>query len=283
MEDDGSADTLVVENNQLLDLGLKLNAEGLNTGALRLVAVRELDVAGNAVARYAAASRQADERTGILTVGALSVRIDANRLLGIGPADSFLGAGSGIGVVAPWTSATLDGNVLRRRGGDGDKLNGATWFGILVRGLGLPDAGPFYDLGDLGVADLGDQAVVFTATNAVVFPAPGRGDVVLRANEVVAEASDAPPVFVAMAAACQVAENRVRNPAGRGNASQLRCVRAIVSGNDLRGVGDADVLAIQLLGKGQAAVVGNLRTGRITINGNALGDPFAALNPVSPE
>jgi hypothetical protein len=283
VEDDGSAGALVVENNQLFDVGQALNKEGLNTGAIRLVGVRELDVSGNTVLRFAAGSRQSDERTGILSVGSLSVRIDANRLIGIGPADSFIGAASGIGVVAPWTSATLDGNVLRRRGGDADKVNGATWFGVLVRGLSMPDSGPFYDLGDLGVGDLGDQAVVLTATNAIVYAAPPRGDVVLRSNEVVAEASDAPPVFVSMAAACQLAENRVRNPAGRGTASQLRCARAIVSGNDLRGIGDADVLAIQLLGKGQAAVVGNLRTGRITVNGAALADPFAALNPVSPE
>jgi hypothetical protein len=283
VEDDGSAGALVVENNQLLDVGQALNKEGLNTGAIRLVGVGELDVSGNTVLRFAASSRQSDERTGILSVGSLSVRIDANRLIGIGPADSFIGAASGIGVVGPWTSATLDGNVLRRRGGDADKVNAATWFGVLVRGLSMPDSGPFYDLGDLGVGDLGDQAVVLTATNAIVYAAPPRGDVVLRSNEVVAEASDAPPVFVSMAAACQLAENRVRNPAGHGTASQLRCARAIVSGNDLRGIGDADVLAIQLLGKGQVAVLGNLRTGRITVNGAALADPFAALNPVSPE
>ena len=283
MEDDGSAGALVVENNQLLDNGQGFNKEGLVAAALRLVAARELDVVGNAVTRFAAAARQPDERTGILAVGVRSARIDGNRVLGVGPAESFIGGASGIGIVAPWTSAALDGNLVRRRGADTVKLAGAMWFGVLVRGLSMPDSGPFYDLGDLGVADLGDQAVVFTATNAIAVAVPQRGDVALRGNEVVAEASEASPLFVSMAAACQLADNRVRNPNGRGNASQLRCARAIVTGNDLRGVGENDVLAIQLLGKGQAAVVGNLRTGRITVNGAALADPFAALNPVSPE
>lgn len=283
MEDDGSADTLVVENNQLIDIGQATNKEGLYAVASRFVAARQLDVVGNAVTGFAAAGRQANERTGVLAAGCGSVRVDGNRLSGIGPADSYLGFTSGVGLVAPWVSATVDGNVLRRRGADADKVNGATWFGVLARGLGMPDASIFTMLGDLAVADIGDFAVVFTATNAIRYPAPARGDIVLQNNEVVAEASDAPPMFVGMAAACQVADNRLRVPNGRGNPTFLRCARAIVSGNDIRGIGDADVLSVQLIGKGQAAVLGNLRTGRILVNGNALPDPWAALNPISPE
>ena len=70
---------------------------------------------------------------------------------------------------------------------------------------------------------------------------------------------------------------------GRGAPSRVRCRRAVVSGNDLRGLGDATVLEIELLGKGQAAILGNVRSGDIRLNGGALPPPWDALNPYSPE
>jgi hypothetical protein len=78
-------------------------------------------------------------------------------------------------------------------------------------------------------------------------------------------------------------DNRVHALRGRGAPSQVRCRRAVVQGNDLRGLGDAPVLDVRMLGKGEAAVLGNVRSGEILLNGNALPAPWAPLNPYSPE
>jgi hypothetical protein len=284
MQGEGSAGRLVVENNQLLDIGQSTNKEGLHASALRFVAVEDLHVAGNAVRRFSSTGRQAASRSAILAVAPGSACIDANRLAGIAPAEGFLGRSSGIEVVRPLRSADVAGNAVARRGGEEEKLAGGTWTGVRVGGPELDGEGrrrPFLALGDLAVADLEGEAVVFTATNALAFAARARSDVALRANAVVAEASDAPPVLVSGAALCQLAENRIRSPESRGDASVIRCARAIVSGNDLRGISDASVLEIDLLLENQPAVLGNLRSGDILVDGNPLGAPWAELNPFS--
>jgi hypothetical protein len=276
----------VVENNQFLELGQTTNKEGMHASALRFVLAEELHVAGNAVRRFSSAGRQAASRAAILAVGPGSAHIDSNRLAGIAPPEGFLGHSSGIELVSPFRSASIAANAVLRRGDEQDKLAGGTWTGVIVRAAGVDIGGAktaFAVLGDLAVAYLDQQVVLFTATTARAVALRARADVALRANEIVAEASDAPPVLVSEAALCELAENRIRSPRGRGRASQVRCSRAIVSGNDFRGLGDLEVLEVDLVGKGQAAVLGNLRTGGILVNGNALADPWAPLNPISPE
>jgi len=286
MEGDGSAVLLVVENNQLTDVGQRDVEDGQVT-AMRFVAVDELDVSGNAVHRFAARTRQAVSRSAILAVGAGSARIDGNRLVGIGPAEGFLGRTAGIELVMPFQSASLAGNTVRRRGNDRDKLARATWIGILVRGgravrpETLPDERSFVALGDVAVLELDPVLVVFTSTKAFVIARAPFGDVAARGNEVVAESSAAPPLLVSAAQVCLLAENRLRGDEPRTGASVAHCQRAIVSGNDLRAFDDEDVLEIQLGGKDEAAILGNLRTGEILLNGAPLGDPWAPLNPLT--
>jgi len=254
---------------------------------MRFVAVDELDVSGNAVHRFAARTRQAVSRSAILAVGAGSARIDGNRLVGIGPAEGFLGRTAGIELVMPFQSASLAGNTVRRRGNDRDKLARATWIGILVRGgravrpETLPDERSFVALGDVAVLELDPVLVVFTSTKAFVIARAPFGDVAARGNEVVAESSAAPPLLVSAAQVCLLAENRLRGDEPRTGASVAHCQRAIVSGNDLRAFDDEDVLEIQLGGKDEAAILGNLRTGEILLNGAPLGDPWAPLNPLT--
>ena len=284
MEGAGSAGRLVVENNQLGEIARRANKEDVHVSALRFFAVAELDVAGNTVDRFALEARQAASRSAILAVASTSARIEGNRLTGIAPAQGFLGLTSGIELVTPLRSAAVAGNTVRRRADDDDKLANGEWVGVLVRGPGAGSprrGGRFLALGDVAVANLDDRVVVFGSLDVLLFAKPPPGDVSIRGNEVVSEASDAPPLVVAVAALGQLADNRIRsrNPEGRGRASQLRCIRAIASGNDLRGVGDSDVLEIELPDKEKdAAILGNVGTGRILLNGNPLGNPWAPLN-----
>jgi hypothetical protein len=94
------------------------------------------------------------------------------------------------------------------------------------------------------------------------------------------ELSVARPVLVVNTRLCELSQNRIQGGANIGPASLIRSRRAIVSANDLRGNSDAIVLEIVVQEK-TAPVVGNLRTGPITINGAALAAPWEPLNPIS--
>lgn len=286
MEGDGSAVLLVVENNQLMDVAQD-DVEDAQTAAMRFVGVEELNVTGNAVQRFARKTRRAVSRSGILVVAGGSARIDGNRLIGVGPPASFLGRTTGIELVGPFDSASLADNIIRRRGDDHDKLVRATWIGVLVRGGRavrpeiLAEEEALVELGDVALLSLGDDAVLFTSTKAFVIARPSFGDVAARGNEVVGERSAAPPLLVSMARAFLLADNRLRGDGPRAGASLAVCERAIVSGNDFRAEDQADVLEVRLVGKGEAAILGNLRTGPILLNGAALGGPWAPLNPLT--
>ncbi|MCL4798489.1 MAG: hypothetical protein KJ025_02820 [Burkholderiales bacterium] len=284
MEADGEAGQLVVENNQLLDVARAANVAGAHPAALRFVGVRELDVAANAVHGFARDAQQAASRAGLSVVATAAARVGANRLTGIAPPAGFVGQSAAIEVLPPFRSAALVDNTLRRRGPDTDKLASGAWIGVHVRAAAQGASGSgagLIALGDLAVALAVDRAFVFTATNAFAVPVAAPGEVSVRGNEVIAEATDAAPVLVAAAQGCQLNDNRISAPAGRGAPSLLRCARAIVGNNDLRGAGDLDVLRVELSGKTVPAILGNLRTGRILVNGAPLGDPWAALNPAS--
>jgi hypothetical protein len=137
-----------------------------------------------------------------------------------------------------------------------------------------------------------EAVFVFTgASLRAAAAAPAAGNVALCANDVESELSTTSPVVVAAAAGCRVAENRVAvlpfetTDKRLANPSLVGARRAIVSSNDLRGPGgpESEVLRVQLLGKGEAAIVGNLRSGAIVFNNAPLGNPWAPLNPLSPE
>lgn len=284
IEGDGEAGQLLVENNLLLDIARAGNVPDAHPVAMRFVGVRELDVAANAVHGLARDAQQAGSRAGISVVATAAVRVCANRLTGIAPPAGFVGQSAAIEVLPPFRSATLVDNALRRRGPDADKLHNGTWMGVHVHAVKRAPGGAgsgLIALGDLAIAVAADKAFVFTATNAFVVLATASGDVSVRGNEVVAEATDAAPVLVAAAQGCQLSENRISAPSGKGAPSLLRCARAIVGNNDLRGNGDLDVLHVDVTGKTTPAILGNVRTGGIRVNGVPLADPWATLNPPS--
>lgn len=288
VEGDGSARRLVVENNQLDDIARRARGAPGYAAALRLLAVGELDVVGNAIGGVARDDAELGLRSGILAIAARSARIEGNRVAGVGPPAGFVGWASGIHVVGPYRSATLSGNRVQRRGSDDDKLGGATWLPALLHDqafqVGLFIAGVdtrVMPLGDVLVVNLVEVAYVVTPTTLIRVAAPVSGDAAVLGNEVLAEASAAPPLIALGPRGCRIADNRLVNLDGAATPSLVRCGRATVSGNDLRGVGDEEVLSVELEGKGGAAILGNLRTGAILLEGGPLAEPWETLNPFS--
>jgi hypothetical protein len=286
MENDGEAEALVVENNQLLDIAGNVNAEGADLAAIQLAAVRSLDVAGNAIVGFARGARQSASRAAIRTAGIAHARIAGNRMLGIAPANGFMGLGLGIDVLAPFAALEVSGNDVRRRGADEDKIAGARWIPVAIRtpvGGVEGRAEGFLAAGPLAVAMVGARVFVFSGNRVRELAAAASGDASVRGNALETEESEESPIHIDGVRGCTLSDNRVSTIRGRGAPSRVRCRRAVVSGNDLRGLGDATVLEIALLGKGQAAILGNVRSGDIRLNGSALPPPWDVLNPYSPE
>jgi hypothetical protein len=281
MEGDGAAGHLIVENNQLSNVGQGGNVPGAHPAGMRFVAVRDLAVGSNAIHGVARAAQQAASRAGVSIVAVDYARLSANRLTGVAPAAGFVGEAAAIEVVPPFRSASIESNTLQRRESDEERLASGAWSGLQIR-AGSVDGGDggLRTLGDLAVTVRGERAFVFTATSAYAVAAAA-GDVVARGNQVLADATDQAPVLVTSAQACSLSDNRIIARSGRGIPSQLRCARAIATNNDLRGVSDLDVLRLDITGTGDPVVVGNLRTGRILVNGAGLEEPWAALNPLT--
>ena len=282
--DDGSASVLVVENNQLLDVARAEVAQQERTpyvAAMRFVAVAELDVAGNVIDGAASRARLAAAGGGILAVAAAASRIEGNRLVGIGPPDRFVGRMSGIEVVLPFDAVTVAGNTVRRPGRGVTDLAPAEWLGLVAGdGRREGDDRPAVVIGDLILAKAGRGIALLTATTAHLFAAFRAGDVAAHGNEIAAVQTAHRPVLVEAAQLCELSQNRIAAADRTAGPSLIRAARAIVSANDLRGPGDNVVLEIEVQEK-TAAVLGNLHTGPIRINGAALGNPWEPLNPLS--
>jgi hypothetical protein len=286
--DDGTARLMTVAHNQLVDVARRTvdgseGDRGPYIAAMRLVAVSELDVSANTVERAAASAWLAVGSAGILAVATKSARITGNRLIAIGPRERFTNRCCGIEIAMPFAGVDLLGNTLRRRGTDRLELEPSPWIGLLIAdGRRAPegDERPFVMLGDIGVAKAARQFVLLTTTTARRINQTLPGDVAVRDNDMDGELSVARPVLVVNTRLCELSQNRIQGGANIGPASLIRSRRAIVSTNDLRGNSDAIVLEIVVQEK-TAPVVGNLRTGPITINGAALAAPWEPLNPIS--
>jgi Family of unknown function (DUF6519)/Right handed beta helix region len=293
MEGDGEADTLVVENNQVLEAG-GADSKDLQPAGMRFVRVADLDVRANAVTGFARESRQGKSRTAILAVGSARTRVTGNQVTGIAPADGFAGQSAGIGLIGPLQEAVVAENSVRRRAKPEDKLGPAEWIGVSVRAaveLGrVVERSVFTPLGDLALARVAESVFLFTGPRLWLL-AGAPGEVAVRGNEIESELSTGFPVMISAAACCRLADNRIALLPFDGedprlsNPTVVRARRAIVSSNDLRGPGrgKAEVLRVQIGADGGAAIVGNLRSGEITVNGAPLSAPWTPLNPLTGE
>jgi len=280
MEGDGAAGTLVVENNQLIGLTGAMRGDAAHA-ALLFVSVDRLDVATNVVDDFAREVVDSEVRAAIAVAATRSTRIDTNRVGGIAPPLEFGGAAIGVYVIPPFESVDVVENHVRRRGTDEEKIGQSLWVGILI---GTPDreleARGFFAFGDVAVAAGELRTFVMTATRLYALAPRQLGDVAVRGNTVETEASESSPVLVSLARGVRFSDNKVaRSGDLGGEPTVLRCARAVVNANDLRDQVELEVLRVEVSGQGDAAIVGNLVSGPISLNNNQL--PFDLLNPFS--
>ena len=176
----------------------------------------------------------------------------------------------------------MTGNRVRRRRDETEKIGAGLWIGVLV-GFVQDQGGPhFFAVGDVAVASTGKRSFVVTSTHVGALDRAEEGDLALRGNTVETEASEFSPVFVTRAHGVRFSDNQITRMGGdRGDPSFLRCARAVVNANDLRHRLEEEVLRVETTGQGTAAIIGNLVSGPITLNGSQV--PMDVLNPFSGE
>jgi uncharacterized protein DUF6519 len=300
---------LVIENNQLIDVGRKESTNGWAVG-LSFAGVRDLDVRSNAITILSRNARQASGCAGILAVGCERVRIDSNHLSGIGPLDDRQPRITGVLVEAPFHEVVVEANSIRRRATESENLRGGAWAGIEVLGAtkfeaiaGVPvtTRPAFHAIANYAVWTLPNRSVrpavdrllVFTGGRVMARPIPDDPTVAVLGNLVEAQLSTLPALLIAGVGGCRVQANHFQSlntPENAIHASHIQAQYAIVASNEWRGpVADKEVTILRIdvaagssPGIGTFTVVGNLANGRIQLGNAELPGIWRELNPFCP-
>ena len=278
----GSAGYLSIENNQLLNVGVGSNVQGQPYSALRLVAVERADVSNNLLLGVARDAIQASALFGILAAAIGDLALSSNRLHAIGPAGQFAGGAAAIILIPPFVRASVTGNSASRAAAEDEVLAPAGWQGITVVPL-LRE--PVTLAPNLTFVAFGERRALLTATHFRIVPAR-RGSLAIRGNSFDGALSFGPLVDVDGVESCLLTDNLCRQIAPPTFSTvalagviaplvEIRNANVNASQNRLEGASDLDTMRIS---NGRFAVVGNLTSGPIQVDGQALPQPWAALN-----
>jgi len=278
MDADASARYLCIENNHFLGIGAGFNqANAPYLGVLLLGALRA-DVVGNVFGDVARQAVQPPLRAALAVLASREVRVAGNRFFGIGP-ERFTGRTIAIAAAASFSQLAIDDNSVARIGDGGEPPQPAEWQAIVVGSRPANTTGAGLVLTpNVIVAPLGEDAIFVSAFRIGRLAARQR-TVSVRGNRVRSPVSIAPAIeiddvtgllFNANEAEASAATAGVVVPVAR---AQCRDVTA--GNNRLIGVGD---LATLVLAAQRFAVVGNVTSGPIQVNGAALPVPWNALN-----
>jgi hypothetical protein len=281
MEEDGSARYLCVENNHFLDIGVGFNAPDTPYLGALLFAAERADVVGNVFGRVARQAIQPPLRVALALQACSETRVAANRFYGIGP-ERFTGRTIAIATAADFAQVAIDDNAVARIAAPDDPVQPAAWQAI---GIGLravadaPNAGSNFALapGVLTLA-LNDDSVVVNAFRIRRLALRTR-TAAIGANRVRAQVALAPAVEVDSVTGCLFNGNDAEATAATAGlvvpVARIRCQHVSAASNRLIGSGDLPTLALDAK---SFAVVGNITSGPIEVNGAQLPAPWNALN-----
>ena len=301
MTDTATAEELLIEGNQLFQIGRLRDQEGSLIGAVVLRNVVDAAVLGNQIRIIGAQAPSALGRFGVLAVGAATLRVGSNSILDVG-AGEFAGVGVGVLAGGLLERADVHDNTIRRArrviATDGP---GSSWTAIGLLAVGAaPATDQAVDHAAAAHQAEGDEEDVRTVREALdraaaavfvegpersyaVQAAVGRIVVVgaegssvgVRGN--VADAFGRASAILVLAGACVLGENRVSSAVRTETlaAVQLFAGSAIVDANHV--VTRRPQPAIRITAN-PCTVLGNVTSGLIELNGAVLGAPWAPLN-----
>jgi hypothetical protein len=291
MSEAAVAEQLLIEGNQLLEIGGLREREGELVGAVVLRNVVDAAVLGNQIRGVGARTPNARGRFGMLVTGATTLRVGANAILDVG-ADEFAGLGAGVLVGGLLERIDVHDNTIRRaqRASATDRT-GSLWsaIGVLAPTALAEDQRAEWDGSHVELSGLLDQAsaAVYVASKTrayalqmaagsiAVIDRAGGGSVGVHGN--VADAFGRGGAILVIADACVLGENRVTADirAEAAAAVQLRTRSAVVNANHVLTRRRQPAMRISA---GPCTVLGNVTSGPIELNGAALPAPWAALN-----
>jgi hypothetical protein len=279
MSQDATAVQLAIHDNQLREIAAAEDDTEGDLAAIRVVGVVDLGLARNSLLGFATKAIKATAREAIVVVAGADSRVSDNHLADIGPPREYSGGATGIRFVGWLQTAGVHQNSIARTSDASLEPEFSGWSGIDVLGVdGDPEQPDMWAAaGDAAVFVLKSRAVLLTATHAHQFHhTRGQGDVAITGNEIVAGATHERPLNVGLVRGCRLVGNRLQSIPRA--VSLVWCRRAIVCNNDIRSE-ETEALNIRLDDQKEAAVVANVTTGEILLNGNSLPSPYHDLNP----
>jgi hypothetical protein len=281
VENDGGAAYLCVENNHFSNLGAGFNNKAQPYFGLRLASVARADIVGNLFAGVARQANQSQLRAALFAVAAGELRVAGNRMFGIGPT-AFIGRTIGVAVGAPFRQLSVDDNAVARIADAAEQSGGGAWQAIVValsflQQADTPSAGGI-GLPDIAVLPLPSNMLYLSGFRVEVAALPG--SVSVRGNLLRGQTTSAPLVEVDDVVGCLFDQNdgEVAGTAGGFVGPPLGQIRSQhVGAANNRLIGISDQVTLQLSSK-SFAVLGNLTSGPIHVNGGALPAPWDALN-----
>lgn len=289
MGEEARSDSVSIENNHLRDLRGEPDRNGIVAG-IAVLRTGTATIAGNTVRRLAVEAARSPLIAGVLTMATLRARVSGNEIAEIAPAAEFAGLGAGVMVRAPCERAEVQHNQIVRDGGTAAEGAQSPWVAAMVEDQSM------------AAGTAGNNASMVSRTGSVTSVRfEDRRTLVLagsRAFVVAAEMdTDAAGALVARGTSASLLGNRIRS-LGRvsavivlaggdtmfsDNHCEYRGGRAAVSINSPTVIVNAnrvkcDEQAITITGAKSAAVLGNITTHGIALNGAPLPEEWRKFN-----
>ena len=281
MEDDASASYLCIENNHFSEIGAGFNQADRPFFGVHLLGAARADVLANVFANVARSATQTTLRAALAVQASAEVRVAGNRMFGIGPV-RFVGRTIGIAAAATFRQFAADDNAVARVAASDETPDPAAWQAIVVAGATRPPGGAGGGVivtPGVIVAPVGESALYLSAFRIGLLPAR-QGTVVAHANRLRSQMTGASTIEIDDVVGCLMSQNdaEASGATATGAAApvaRVQCRHASATGNRLVGTSD---LPTFVLTAPQFALVANVTSGPIQVNGSGLPPPWNALN-----
>ena len=264
---------LCVENNQFIDLFPESGESDISCVGVRMRNADRIDVIGNLFDRIAQKTK-AQYVTAFFAYQCTDLRIAANRIFGVGPADPVAVA-TGISIGYGFDLLAIDDNNIQRTVGPDTKAN-ATWQAIRVNSEAKVDL-HLLEKGTMLLPLARDGLLFLSPVHVAVQRAPQRQAGVrrnsLRGNSLI------PLAEVAGVTSCFFDQNDGECVSEKmPPVATIRAAQISASSNRLLGSNrDASAFGLQT-DPAHLAVLANITNGPITVNNAPIGNPWAPLN-----
>ncbi len=263
-EERGWADSLSIENNQVLDVTSQEEDKESPAVGIRVVGSRLASVVNNTVRRVGLRSVKEGGRVAIQVLGCEEVRITGNDISQIGPDTEFIGPAIGVHVLQPFHLVNVCDNLVNR-----DLETAAygpgPWTAVLI-GFQPSDALDLVKIDKNLLILKIDQATYVYASGAFLKAQPTRQERVDLRGNVVNGSGTTSGVIVMTSGEGMLSDNRCEHMSGQP-AMVVQAEFAIVSAN-------------RVFGPEQSLVL-NVDPKRSTVLGNITGQPIDMKGPLT--